>query len=56
MSLVFAQRFLPPHLYTPFFSLITVVVDTSITIGEKKRVIVDAEKKRLKAEVEGKDE
>jgi hypothetical protein len=56
LSLLFAQRFLPQNLWTPVFSLIAAVTDTTINVGEKKRAIMEEERRRLKREAEGKKE
>ncbi|GAA5919705.1 hypothetical protein JCM6882_008437, partial [Rhodosporidiobolus microsporus] len=52
LALVFAQRFLPPYIWTPFFSLCAATVDTLINVQEKKKAAVEERKRRAKEEAE----
>ncbi|GAA6022706.1 hypothetical protein JCM10207_008072 [Rhodosporidiobolus poonsookiae] len=52
LSLTFAQRFLPPIVWTPFFSLVGASMDTVINVQEKQRALAVQRKKALKDEVE----
>ena len=37
LALMFAQRFLPPHVWVPFFNLISFVIGTYINAVTKKK-------------------
>ncbi|RPB29730.1 v-SNARE/peroxisomal membrane protein A fusion protein [Terfezia boudieri ATCC MYA-4762] len=47
LALMFAQRFLPPHVWVPFFNLISFVIGTYInTMTKKKRIVAIQQKKK----------
>ncbi|KAF8454357.1 hypothetical protein BGX38DRAFT_1267949 [Terfezia claveryi] len=47
LALMFAQRFLPPHVWVPFFNLISFVIGTYInTMTKKKRIAAILKKKK----------
>ncbi|KAF8425193.1 hypothetical protein EV426DRAFT_632526 [Tirmania nivea] len=47
LALMFAQRFLPPHIWVPFFNLISFVIGTYInTMTKKKRITAILKKKK----------
>ncbi|GAA5827329.1 hypothetical protein JCM11251_003767 [Rhodosporidiobolus azoricus] len=56
LALLCAQRFLPPSLWTPFFSLSAATVDTFINVGEKKRAIGEERVRQAKEEADRKSE
>lgn len=47
LALMFAQRFLPPHVWVPFFNLISFVIGTYInTMTKKKRIAAILKRKK----------
>lgn len=46
IALIFAQKFLPPHMWVPFFNLISFVIGTYVNAMTKKKRIAAIQKKR----------
>jgi len=46
LALLFAQKFLPPHAWVPFFNLVAFVIGTYINAMTKKKRIAALNKKK----------
>jgi len=55
LALMFAQKFLPPHAWVPFFNLVSFVIGTYINATTKKKRISAIKKKKLYDKREGEE-
>lgn len=48
LALIFAQKFLPPHAWVPFFNLVAFVIGTYINAMTKKKKIATIKRKKVR--------